>query len=141
MKKFKFLVFIDDDHATNVYHEMVVKLSGLCEQYKFFAFPEKALEFFAQLAQEEDPLYPDAIFLDINMPVLTGWEFINEYQKLSIPTAPVIIMLTSSQHRRDLEKGNRIEIVHQVIPKPLDKTHLETIRQELLETPSLSNEK
>ena len=132
MKKFRFLVFIDDDHPTNVYHKLILEESDLCEESKFFVSPVEALEFFKTLADEPDPVFPDAIFLDINLPMLSCWECIEEYQKLGIPESPGIIMLTTSRYVKDLERGERLAIVHNLISKPLEIEHLETVCQENL---------
>ncbi len=133
MKKFKLLVFIDDDHATNVFHEIIVQESNLCEQHLFFSSPIKALAYFENLKQEVNPTWPDAIFLDINMPMLDGWEFIENYRKLGIKESPVIIMLTTSLYSKDVEKADQIDIIHNFIGKPLEVEYLEALRVDLLE--------
>lgn len=133
MKKFNLLVFIDDDHPTNVFHKIIVEESKLCDTCLFFNSPIDALEYFEELSRNDNSVYPDAIFLDINMPELTGWEFLQKYQQIDIKQSPVVIMLTTSLLSRDLEKANDIGIVYKLINKPLDTAHLRTLNQELLE--------
>ncbi|MEO1513369.1 MAG: response regulator [Bacteroidota bacterium] len=132
MKKFKLLVFIDDDHPTNVFHKIVVEESNLCETSLFFTSPMEALQYFEDLASQENPRFPDAIFLDINMPQINGWEFIQNYRKLQIKESPVIIMLTTSSFSKDVERANSIDLVHKMINKPLETNHLEELSDELL---------
>ncbi|MEM1324285.1 MAG: response regulator [Bacteroidota bacterium] len=136
MKKFRLLVFIDDDKATNVYHRIIVESSKLCEEHRFFESPVEALEYFKQLATSESPVFPDAIFLDINMPVMDGWQFIEQYQQLDIQASPVVIMLTTSKFVKDIERGERIGIVHSLISKPLQVNHLQAFLDDIFNTAS-----
>ncbi len=131
MKKFKFLVFIDDDKATNIYHRFVVKESGLCETFEFFTSAYDALTFFESLSQKDAPLVPDAIFLDINMPGMNGWDFLEKYEQLNIKKSPSIIMLSTSLFALDREKAENMDIVHRMINKPLESQHLMEILKEL----------
>jgi len=80
MEKMKFIVLIDDDYATIILEE-----SGICEEYLFFDSPIEALEYFEKEAQKATPKLPELIFLDINMPGLDGWQFLEKYTKMDIP--------------------------------------------------------
>jgi len=66
MEKIKLLLFIDDDFATNFYHKIIVRDSGLVEKYLFFSSANEALSYFKEQAALGNPEKPDAIFLDIN---------------------------------------------------------------------------
>lgn len=138
MKKFNSLVFIDDDHPTNVFHKIVVDESGLCETSRFFSSPIDALNYFKEIHTQQDQVLPDAIFLDINMPEINGWEFIQKYKELGIQHSPVVIMLTTSLFPSDLEKAEQIDIVHKLINKPLDFSHLACLKDELLKDSTLT---
>jgi len=104
----------------------------MCEQYKFFTSPVEALDYFKNLVNQENPIYPDAILLDINMPQMTGWEFIEKYTALGISESSPIIMLTTSVYPKDLELAKEVSLVHQLINKPLEIDHLEMIKNQLL---------
>jgi len=133
MKEFQLLVFIDDDHPTNIFHEIVVNEANITEKSIFFNSPVDALNYFKDLSQATDAVFPDAIFLDINMPELTGWEFLQAYEKIDIKQSPVIIMLTTSLLTYDLEQAKQMEIVYKLINKPLDIDLLRDLSKELLE--------
>jgi len=77
MKKFNSLLFIDDDKLTNTYHELILKNSKVCENAKFFLSAEKAIEHLRSIISDEKKTLPDVIFLDINMPIMNGWEFVS----------------------------------------------------------------
>lgn len=132
MKKFSFLVFVDDDHPSNVFHEIVLSESQLCENSQFFTSPLKALAFFEQLSLKENPEIPEILFLDINMPFMNGWEFLEKFQQLSFKILPKVIMLSSSNYPKDIEKAKNIPLVYTYMEKPLNEENLRILSQELL---------
>lgn len=125
MTKFKKLFFIDDDHATNVYHKIIVKRADVCEEAVFFDSAEEALEKYIELKKDPKAILPDYIFLDINMPIMDGWQFISEFERLEINTQQVIIMLTTSLSNSDKEKANQFDFVQGFWNKPMK---VETLR-------------
>jgi len=131
MQKIKFLVFIDDDYATNFYHKIIVRDSGLVEKYTFFSEPEEALAFFEGLTKTENPEIPDAIFLDVNMPKIDGWEFLERYAKIEVIKSPIIIMLSTSINPSDEHKAINNPLVKGFKNKPLSEEHLRELQEEL----------
>ncbi|HTO31088.1 MAG TPA: response regulator [Pararhizobium sp.] len=75
---------------------------------------------------------PDAIILDINMPVMNGFEFLEHYTKEFETHAPVVAMLTSSHHAADREKALKYDFVKSYFEKPLTPENLR-VMTELLE--------
>ncbi len=124
MKKFKFLMFIDDDNATNFYHEIIVEESGLCDKYIFFNKAENALTYLKNMTVPNEQV-PDIIFLDINMPMIDGWKFLELYAELDIPKSSIIIMLTTSLNPKDQERVEKNELVRNFLNKPLDSDKLQ----------------
>ena len=124
MKKFKFLVFIDDDFMTNRFHEIILGQTKVTEEYKFFTYAKDALEYF----KDNNHITPDYIFLDINMPGMDGWEFLKEYTKLDIEKTPTVIMLTTSLMKSDREKADDFDVVKGFMNKPLTRKIIEALR-------------
>jgi len=119
----KYVVLIDDDEATNVYHDIIVQEAGVVEEYRIFDCAITALEFLKNQEQA-----PDFILLDINMPKMTGWEFLEEYKKLDQATEPPkVIMLTTSQGTFDQKQAENNPIVSGFKQKPLTFEMLEEI--------------
>jgi CheY-like chemotaxis protein len=119
-KKLKCVLLIDDDKSANFLHKFVINKTGLVEKIVDVQSGEEGLEF---LRQKEDSKYPktDLIFLDINMPGMTGWDFLEEYNKLdeSLKGKIMIIMLSTSDNPEDKEKASKIRTVHDFLNKPL----------------------
>lgn len=129
MKKFKKLFFIDDDQATNVYHKIIVNRAEICEEAVFFDSAEKALETYIELKKDPDAVLPDYIFLDINMPIMDGWQFIQEFERLHINDQQVIIMLTTSLSKSDRDKANNFGFVQGFWSKPMNVEMLNKLIQ------------
>lgn len=131
MEKIKLLVFIDDDYATNFYHKVIVRDSGLVENYLFFATAKEALSYFKEQEKTGNLEKPDAIFLDINMPEINGWEFLDLYAESTHDKAPIYIMLTTSLNPNDKERAELNPLVRGLKNKPLTETHLEELQKDL----------
>lgn len=81
MKKLNKIVFIDDDIATNEYHRFIVKKANVARDSLFFTTAESALAYLSDTSTKYD--FPDLIFIDINMPGMSGHEFINAIRSLA----------------------------------------------------------
>ena len=80
MKKLNKIVFIDDDIPTNEYHKFIVKKADVARDSLFFTTAESALAYLSDISTKYD--FPDLIFIDINMPGMTGHEFIDAVRGL-----------------------------------------------------------
>ena len=120
-------MLIDDDEDDNFFHEKEIIDNGGAEFVIVKNSARMALDY---LQANTDPL-PDLIFLDINMPGMTGWEFLDEYNKLGkeIQSHAIIIMLSTSANNRDLEKAKAWNFVSDYITKPLTKEMLSAITE------------
>jgi CheY-like chemotaxis protein len=113
---------VDDDTISNfvtVRHLNQFKTILSIHDYKN---PLEALEVLKNL---ESTLYPDFILLDINMPHLDGWSFLNKLQELRI-SSPKVFMLTSSIYPEDYDKCEAYPVVKGFIVKPLDRIKIQT---------------
>ncbi len=80
MKKLNKIVFIDDDIPTNEYHKFIVKKADVARDSLFFTTAESALAYLSDISTKYD--FPDLIFIDINMPAMSGHEFIDAVRGL-----------------------------------------------------------
>lgn len=128
--KFKLLLFIDDDVATNFYHKIIVNSSGVCEKHIFFEKAKDALDYFESI--ESNAQIPDIIFLDINMPRIDGWTFLNMFAEIQLNKQPRIVMLTTSLSTIERERANNHAQVYKLLHKSLTEENLYELRNELL---------
>ena len=119
-KKLNCILLIDDDYATNLYHRMVIQDANCTHKVIVKSSAIEALEYFKSPFDENNPR-PNLVFLDINMPKMTGWEFLEEYKKLSTEQQAenIIVMLSTSSHPEDLRRAEENPLVKEYRGKPL----------------------
>lgn len=116
--------FVDDDHVINKFHEITLKptLEEKGIDIEFFEEPVSTLNTY----QDTNSL-PELIFLDINMPVLNGWEFLKSFTSKFPDAITKFVILTTSNNSGNFEKSMTYPDVLQFAIKPLKKDVLSTI--------------
>ena len=129
------ICIVDDD---DIYQFTMVKiLESLKLQKKIIAFSdgEEALDFILDNLEKDHEL-PDVIFLDINMPIMDGFQFMDEYVKikLNLTKKITIYMVSSSVDPVDIEKAKGISDISDYIIKPIKPGQLKSIMAEMEES-------
>lgn len=125
MKTIRHLLLIDDSEATNNFHNRLLGKIKLAETITTCRNGKEGLEFLDQSSQ-----CPDMIFLDLNMPVLDGFEFleqVHEPLKKQCNTEPPIVILTSSEETVDKERCKSLYSNITFYSKPLTITQINEI--------------
>ena len=123
-------IFIIDDDAITVFGiKKLLATVVTCTNITNFSNGKIAIEYFENLESNEE--LPDIIFLDLNMPIMDGWEFLEEFIKLPIKQKITINIVTSSINREDRDKSYTFKLkTHHNITyntKPLNKDEIQNI--------------
>lgn len=130
--KYKSVMLIDDNDIDNFINEKMIKSSYFSENVHIHTSVKSALEFFKNLSSIKNiphGLIPNYIFLDINMPILDGFHFLEEFNNFSYGFVPKIkiVMLTTSLNPSDLEKTKSYKNVVNYLYKPLIEDDLDRL--------------
>ena len=125
LKKLAKILLVDDSAADNYLHRRLINNLGIAEEIIVAQNGIEALDCLTAPADGEYPR-PELIFLDINMPGMDGWEFLDAYERLEADrkAGMVICMLTTAYSDRDRERARQHGIVDDYLVKPLDKEML-----------------
>lgn len=127
------VLLVDDNESDNFLHRMVLERHGFAEKIIEARNGEEARFMLASEPPVADGLPPDVIFLDIRMPVLDGFGFLESYRRLPPERRArrVVVMLTSSLDDRDRERARQSGVVDLYVQKPLTAEHLADLRTRL----------
>lgn len=125
MKSIKNLLLIDDDEIFTFLTKKTIENTQLVDQIKVFGNGQDAIDFLENAADNTE-LLPEVILLDINMPILDGWGFLEEFilLKPNIGKKITIYIVTTSISPHDLDRANNISEVSDFVIKPVTKTEL-----------------
>jgi CheY-like chemotaxis protein len=104
----------------------LISYNGLSADVLEFSDGQEAFLKLKEMYQMGDPL-PEVIFLDVNMPIWDGWDFLDEFSKLQLDSFPDIYIVTSSTHSMEREKALSYPIVKDCIVKPFEMDVLKKI--------------
>ncbi|MCE3282834.1 MAG: Response regulator receiver domain protein [Chitinophagaceae bacterium] len=121
------IFLVDDDHIYQFTAKKTLEAMGFAEQVDVFPDGEKALDFIREHASNP-AILPDIIFLDINMPIMDGWQFVEEFQKLDLGSKKVdLYMVSSSVDEADQERSRKYQVINDYIIKPVGRTRFEQL--------------
>lgn len=125
MEKLKKVLLIDDDEIVNSINKVIIQHAKFAEEIITETLASNAIDYISNLSKDD---LPKAIFLDVNMPEMNGWDFVEEYEKLKINTDDItIIMLTSSINPRDQNRALSMKHIKDFVSKPLSPELLNKI--------------
>lgn len=127
-KKLNCILLIDDDFATNYFHKIVIEDGEFANNIVIKNSGESALEYLKSPYSTEHPR-PNLIFLDINMPRMNGWEFLEKYKTLTPEQQAenVIVMLSTSCNPDDLDRADKNPVIKEYRSKPLSDDMLNEV--------------
>jgi CheY-like chemotaxis protein len=130
MESVKRVTLIDDDPICHlISSRMIRQFSDL--EVETYTDPREALFQLRWRAQHEVTIFPDIILLDIDMPYLNGWQFLEEFQRLPEEATKKtdVIILSSSSHHKDIEHSRMFKCVKDYFTKPMSEEKVRILSQ------------
>lgn len=131
-KKHRAVMLIDDNEIDNLINQKMIEAANISEHIFMHSGAKSAIEFLKNIekvGEDARHVLPEVIFLDIDMPLMDGFQFLDEFDKLTEATKEhcKIVMLTSSINPQDVNKSHKYSAVKQYINKPLTQKNLEKL--------------
>lgn len=125
------IYIVDDDPLNNLLGVHQIKKAIGVADVRCFEFPADALKYFHQLHNEGMSVGTNVILLDINMPEISGWDFLNEFDSMGSEFYSQfdIYLVTSSIDPMDRRRADAIDMIKGFISKPLRSDILKSILQ------------
>ena len=122
-KKYRTVMLIDDNEIDNLINQKMIEAASITENIYTHTGAKSAIEFLRNMEQLDvaEKVLPDVIFLDIDMPLMDGFQFLDEFEKLNNTTKNKckIVMLTSSINPQDFNRSKKYDNVKLYLNKPL----------------------
>ena len=133
----KNVLLIDDDEIALMVCEFVIQINAFADQIDTAKSGKEGIDFFSNLltrnTKVEQQETPSLIFLDLNMPVMDGWDFLDEFTtkyQTVLPNTKVVI-LSSSVNPADIVRSKEYGMVIDFITKPLEEHYLTRLTRKL----------
>lgn len=120
MKKLDCILLVEDDDTINFYNQFLIQNLGITDNVVVTKNGKEALDYLEKAGKGEAKS-PSLILLDINMPVMNGFEFIEAYEGLpeNWKSQILVVMLTTSLHDADLQRAKAHPSIAEYFYKPM----------------------
>lgn len=134
MKKLELILLVDDDFVTNFYNEDLLERMDIAHKIHTAKDGQEALDFILKKGDYKDnkDSKPCLILLDINMPRMNGFEFLEVYKNIdtNLRAQAVVCMLTTSLNHEDKIKADNYPVISSYLSKPLNEEKIQHILTE-----------
>lgn len=127
------VLLIDDDSITQMLYEFMFRTHSFARQIFKLNNGQEGVDYFTKLLEEEGDLTekaPELIFLDLDMPVLNGWDFLEHYTTNFRPLFPdtKVVILSSTIDPADKEQAQKYSVVIDFVIKPMTEERLQDLQ-------------
>ncbi len=131
-KKYFSVMLIDDNEIDNLINKKMIEAANIAEHIYVHSGAKSAIEFLRNveaISELSPKILPEIIFLDIDMPLMDGFQFLDLFSKLKEETKKrcSIVMLTSSINPQDMSKSKNYTYVKKYINKPLTQQNIASL--------------
>jgi CheY-like chemotaxis protein len=132
-KKAITVMIVDDSFAVNFFNKSVLNDSKLCEEIIEARHGQEALDILNERIKLNLSL-PDVIFLDINMPVMDGWKFLEKYEELeaSLREGISVYILTTSTNPDERFRSKNVTTVKDFFVKPIGRKVIKHLKDHFI---------
>ena len=129
VKTIDLVMLVDDNDTDNFISKRIIEITKFAKRVEVKGSGKSALDYLKENQNIADNL-PNIIFLDINMPVVDGFVFLYEFEKFNelVRNKCKVIILSSSDNKRDIDKIVNNNHVIKFITKPLNEVSLDEIK-------------
>lgn len=127
MNKVDIACIIDDDPIFVFGTKKIMKLANFCNSFLVFHNGEEALNHLKPIIESNNDSLPDVILLDLNMPVMDGWEFLDEFIKIPCEKEITIYIVTSSIDPMDIDRAKDYDNISNYLIKPISSQKLQEL--------------
>lgn len=130
--KYGIAMLIDDNEIDNFINQKIIEATGFAEKILIYKSGVSALEYLKNISADSTlskSMFPDYIFLDLNLPIIDGFQFMAEFDKLDpkITGKCKVAILTTSLNPADMEAARQNKYIVKLISKPLNEQMLSTL--------------